>query len=126
MLARGGGWLTTDEARRLLAAAGIPSAPTSSAANADEAVAAAEHMGYPVALKAVGPALLHKTERNAVRLNLNDREAVRAVALGIAKPRPSFPPDCDRTNVLTPTTSPRMLTSGPPELPGLIGASVCT
>ena len=29
-------------------------------------------------------------------------------------------------NVLTPTTSPRMLTSGPPEFPGLIGASVCT
>jgi acyl-CoA synthetase (NDP forming) len=35
----------------------------------------------PRGLKAVGPALLHKTERNAVRLNLTDREAVRAVAL---------------------------------------------
>jgi acetyl coenzyme A synthetase (ADP forming)-like protein len=80
VLARGGGWLTTDEARRLLAAAGIPSAPTSRAANADEAVAAAEQMGYPVALKVVGPALLHKTERNAVRLNLTDAASVRAVA----------------------------------------------
>ena len=56
----------------------------------------------------------------------NCRNAVRAVALGIANPRPSFPPDCERTNVLTPTTSPRMLTSGPPEFPGLIGASVWT
>ena len=54
------------------------------------------------------------------------RNTVLAVALGMAKPRPSFPPDCDMMNVLTPTTSPRMLTSGPPELPGLIGASVCT
>ena len=80
VLSRGGGWLTTDESRRLLAAAGIASAATSSVANADEAVAEADRMGYPVALKAVGPALLHKTERNAVRLNLTDAASVRAVA----------------------------------------------
>ena len=55
VLTRGGGWLTTDESRRLLAAAGIASAPTSSVASADEAVAEADRMGYPVALKAVGP-----------------------------------------------------------------------
>ena len=42
-------------------------------------------------------------------------------------------PDADRAAVssvaiavFTPTTSPRALTSGPPELPGLIDASVCT
>ena len=80
VLARGGGWLTTDEGRRLLAAAGIASAATRGVATADEAVAEADRMGYPVALKAVGPALLHKTERNAVRLNLSDAAAVRAVA----------------------------------------------
>ena len=49
---------------------------------------------------------------------------VRTVADGIAKPRPSLPPDGEMMNVLTPTTSPWMLTSGPPEFPGLIGASV--
>ena len=53
-------------------------------------------------------------------------KTVLAVALGMANPRPSFPPDCDTMNVLTPTTSPRIFTSGPPEFPGLIGASVCT
>lgn len=80
VLSRGGGWVTTDEARRLLAAAGISAAATRAVATADEAVAAAEQMGYPVVLKATGPALLHKTERNAVRLNLTDAAAVRAVA----------------------------------------------
>jgi acetyl coenzyme A synthetase (ADP forming)-like protein len=80
VLARGGGWLTTDEGRRLLAAAGITTPATRAAGNADEAVAEADHMGYPVALKAVGPGLLHKTERNAVRLNLTDAVAIRAVA----------------------------------------------
>ena len=57
-----------------------------------------------------------------VLLQLPERR--RAVALGIAKPSPSLPPDCDRMNVFTPTTSPLMFTSGPPELPGLMGASV--
>ena len=33
-------------------------------------VQAAAAIGYPVALKALGPALLHKTERRAVCLNL--------------------------------------------------------
>jgi acyl-CoA synthetase (NDP forming) len=80
VLSRGGGWVTTDEARRLLAAAGISSAATRAVATADEAVAAAEQVGYPVVLKAAGPVLLHKTERNAVRLNLTDEAAVRAVA----------------------------------------------
>ena len=43
---------------------------------------------------------------------------------GIAKPMPMFPPDCDRMAVLMPTSSPRRLTSAPPELPGLMAASV--
>ena len=80
VLARGGGWLTTDEGRRLLAGGGITTVATRAVANGDEAVAEADCMGYPVALKAVGPALLHKSERHAVRLNLSDARAVRAVA----------------------------------------------
>ena len=79
-LARGGGWMTPEEAERLLAAAGIETAPTRVVTNADDAVAAACTMGYPVALKAVGPTLLHKTERQAVRLDLADDDAVRRVA----------------------------------------------
>src|SRR5215472_12672300 len=44
--------------------------------------------------------------------------------IGIAKPTPSLPPDCDRIDELTPITWPAALNSGPPELPGLIAASV--
>ena len=47
------------------------------AANADDAVTAASRLGFPVALKALGPTLLHKTERKAVALNLGDEAAVR-------------------------------------------------
>ena len=45
-----------------------------------------------------------------------------ARSMGIAKPMPCAPPPM--IAVATPTMSPSMLTSGPPELPGLIEASV--
>jgi acyl-CoA synthetase (NDP forming) len=79
-LARGGGWMTPEEAERVLAAAGIVTATTRVVTTTDDAVAAACTMGYPVALKALGPTLLHKTERQAVRLDLADDDAVRRVA----------------------------------------------
>ncbi len=44
---------------------------------------------------------------------------------GMAKPMPTLPPERERIALLIPTTSPDMLTRGPPELPGLIAASVC-
>ena len=47
-----------------------------------------------------------------------------ARSIGIAKPRPTDPPLLLKMEELTPTTSPRALVSGPPELPGLIAASV--
>ena len=43
---------------------------------------------------------------------------------GTAKPMPMLPPDGEKIAVFTPTTSPAALNSGPPELPGLIDASV--
>ncbi len=44
--------------------------------------------------------------------------------IGIAKPMPTLPPLWLKMAVVIPTTSPRSLNSGPPELPGLMGASV--
>ncbi len=47
-----------------------------------EAVAIADALGYPVALKALG--IAHKSEQNAVRLNLKDADAVRSAADDLA------------------------------------------
>ena len=79
-LAGAGGWLNAEAMHALLAAAGIDTAPVRVATNASGAVAAAKAIGYPVALKAAGPALLHKTERKALRLNLEDERALREAA----------------------------------------------
>jgi acetyl coenzyme A synthetase (ADP forming)-like protein len=76
-LARGGGWLTPDEAQALAGAAGIDVPRAILARNADEAAAAAETIGGPVVLKAVGPSILHKTESGAVKVGLRGPSAVR-------------------------------------------------
>ena len=64
-----------------MTAVGMKTATSGMTRTADEAVAAASVIGFPVALKAVGPMILHKTERQAVRLNLNSQDAVRGAAL---------------------------------------------
>ena len=46
------------------------------------------------------------------------------VLLGIANPTPSFPPESLSIWELTPITFPLVSSSGPPELPWLIAASV--
>ena len=78
VLSRGGGWTSAIEGAEILFAAGIESAPSRVATSLDDAVQAAAALGYPVALKALGPTLLHKTERRAVSLNLPDDAGVRA------------------------------------------------
>ena len=54
-------------------------------ATVDEAVAAAEEIGYPVVLKGAGPSLQHKSELGAVALGLPDGQAVRDIAEAMAK-----------------------------------------
>ena len=64
--------------KKVFAAAGIRVPDGKLAHTADEAVAAASRIGYPVALKAQAAALTHKTEVGAVMLNLIDSMALRA------------------------------------------------
>ena len=84
-LGRGGGWLTPVEANALLSAAGIATPRSHVATSVDDAVEAAMKLGLPVALKAIGAALLHKTEHRALRLNLETKGAVRLAACELTK-----------------------------------------
>jgi acyl-CoA synthetase (NDP forming) len=58
--------------------AGIATVDARSARSADEAVAAAEAIGYPLVLKLLSADILHKSDIGGVRLNLADGAAVRA------------------------------------------------
>jgi acetyl-CoA synthetase (ADP-forming) len=82
---------TLSEARskQLLAEHGVPVLPERTVATVDEAVAAANDVGFPVVLKLCGDAIAHKTERGLVRLHLGDPSAVREAAgalLAAARP----------------------------------------
>ncbi len=69
--------LFEDEAYELLEAYGIPVVPHRLVQSADEAVAAAKELGFPLVLKVVSPQIVHKTEAGGVRLNLADEGQVR-------------------------------------------------
>jgi acetate---CoA ligase (ADP-forming) len=73
-------WLAPDEVARLLACYGVPVAEWRLAGSPEEAGAAAAELGGPVALKAVAPRLVHKTEAHAVRLHLAGADQVRTAA----------------------------------------------
>jgi len=82
---RGPGWLTVEEARSVLDAFRIPQVPGGVAATADDAVDIAHKVGSPVAVKLASHSIVHKTDIDAVRLNLKDAESVRAAFEEIQK-----------------------------------------
>lgn len=62
--------------KQVLARYGVPVTRESPVASLDEAVTAAEAIGFPVALKGFGPDLIHKSDEGAVALGLKDRGAL--------------------------------------------------
>ncbi len=70
-------WLDVAAAARLLTLVGCAPAPHVVVEGVDEAVAAAQRLGYPVALKASGLDRLSKTEAGGVALDVHGDEEVR-------------------------------------------------
>src|SRR3546814_20574528 len=80
-LAEGRRWLEPDAIARLLAAYGIPLAPSQVAADADEAVRIAAPLlecGGSVAVKLLSPAIVPQSDVDGVRLAPGSAPAVRA------------------------------------------------
>jgi acyl-CoA synthetase (NDP forming) len=73
-----GGWLPPEEAERLVGCAAIPTLPVRVAHSEAEAVIAADALGLPVAMKGIGPGLVHKYHAGAVELGLAALPAVGA------------------------------------------------
>jgi succinyl-CoA synthetase beta subunit len=81
--------LSEAESKRVLAAHGVPVVDERIVTTPDDAVRAAEDIGYPLVLKLCGERIVHKTERGLVRLGLADAAAVRHAAedvLAAARP----------------------------------------
>jgi acyl-CoA synthetase (NDP forming) len=69
--------LADDELMALLAAYGVPLLGTRTVTSAEDAVTAAEGIGYPVVLKSTAPWLRHRPDLGGVKLDLRNAEAVR-------------------------------------------------
>lgn len=69
--------LTELESRTLLEERGAPVTPFAAAETADEAAAAATRFGGPVAIKAVSPDVVHKTDAGGVELGVEGEDAAR-------------------------------------------------
>jgi acetyl coenzyme A synthetase (ADP forming)-like protein len=83
-LGQGGGWLPPGDVERLLRCWGIPVVAGRLVASARAAGRAAAELGGPVAVKAVAPGLVHKSDAGAVRLGLEGPTAVTRAAREIA------------------------------------------
>jgi acetyltransferase len=87
--AQGRELLSEVEAKQVLASAGIPVVETRQAGSAEEAVAAADAIGYPVVLKLHSATITHKSDVGGVRLDLAGPEAVadayRAMAAAVTE-----------------------------------------
>lgn len=73
------GWVDPETTFRLLAGAGVDFAPWRIAEGADAVETAASQIGFPCVLKAIRPALLHKSEAGAVKVGIADAAQARAV-----------------------------------------------
>ncbi len=79
-LAEGRRLLTTRESKALLAAFHIPTNPSILARTPNEAMLAAESIGFPVALKISAAGLSHKSDVGGVRLNVRSVQSARQQA----------------------------------------------
>ncbi|MGV8965162.1 MAG: GNAT family N-acetyltransferase [Cellulomonas sp.] len=73
--------LATDVAAELLACYGVEVWSGRTVTTVDEAVAAAEELGWPVALKSTSPLLRHRADLGGVRLDLGDPDDLRAAVV---------------------------------------------
>ena len=92
--------LSEHQGKKLLAAAGVPVPPEEVAATADEAVAIAHTIGYPLVMKVSSPDILHKSDCGGVMLNIQDEDSVRNTFETIVRNARSHHPNATIEGVL--------------------------
>jgi len=87
----GEGWLSAEDARKVLSAFALPMPRGGVCRTADEAVKLAEELGFPVAVKLASRTIIHKSDIGGVHLSLKDaaavREAFEAICASLARER---------------------------------------
>lgn len=92
-LAEGRTALTAPEGKVITDAYGIPTPAEALAESADEAVALADRIGFPVAMKIVSPDILHKTDAGGVRIGVGSAAEARGAFTAIVTNAKAYDPD---------------------------------
>ena len=92
--------LTPLEAKALLHAFGIPVTMGINCRSANEALVAAENLGFPVVMKINSPNLTHKSDVGGVRLNISNAQAVRSTYNSLLDDVQAKAPDAQIDGVL--------------------------
>lgn len=92
-LAEGRTALTAPEGKLITDAYAIPTPAEGLAEFVDEAVALADRIGFPVAMKIVSPDILHKTDAGGVRIGLASGAEVRGAFTAIVSNAKAYDPD---------------------------------
>ncbi len=79
LLAGQAGALDEHVSKQVLALCGLPVVEEQIVSSADEAVAAAQRLGWPMVIKGLDPGLVHKTEAGLVRLDIASPEQAAQV-----------------------------------------------
>ncbi|MDA8141564.1 MAG: acetate--CoA ligase family protein [Desulfobacteraceae bacterium] len=106
-LAAGKNYLGELAGIHLLKAYGFTVLPTVLAKDAQSAVAEAERIGYPVAMKIVSPQIIHKSDAGGVKINLGDEGAVRKAFDDIIANAKAFKADAQIEGVLIQQMAPK-------------------
>lgn len=110
--------LSAPEAKKVADAYGIATPGEGLATTADEAVALATDMGFPVVLKISSPDILHKTDAGGVLVGIEDAEAASKGFDDIIRNAKAYKADADISGVQVQ----QMLLSGPDVQEVIIGA----
>lgn len=88
------------QTKQLLGRFGVPAVAEQPAASAEEAVTAAQSIGYPVVLKILSADIAHKTEAGGVKLRLQNDDEVRSAFAEIMESAGQYDPQAKLDGVL--------------------------
>ena len=99
-------FLFEHEAKNLCGSYGMPITAITVATSEEDAVKAAEKIGYPIVLKIVSPQVLHKSDAGGVLINIKDEEGLREGYNTILKNVKKHVPDAEITGILVQEMAP--------------------
>lgn len=100
-------FLYEHEAKKLFAMYDMPVTKIYVAKTEDEAVKAANDIGYPIVLKIVSPQILHKSDAGGVIVGVNDDQGIRDGYNTIIKNAKNYKADAEITGILVQEMAPK-------------------